>query len=167
MNCKTCFECGCELEHCRNYSELDPNIGRIRTDGDYWHCPNCGCDEVPFLTARKVDEARQTAIQRLLWKGILNADDFDSQYVGVKELAQILNVSRQAIDKSGTLKNIIYNVSIKGIRYWNRKSAEQYRKTGDGRFPLICIGRKAHPNAISLRAKSRRKPCHQVETAIP
>ena len=53
-----CYECGHELELRSGYKLDDSNIGLIETDGEYWHCPNCGADEVPYETMCKVDEAR-------------------------------------------------------------------------------------------------------------
>lgn len=136
MNDK-CFDCGHELEIRSNYKLDDPIVGLIETDGEYCHCPNCGTDEVPYETMCKVDDARKARIQELLWSDIRSGNDFDRKFMPVHELAELLGVTRQAIDKSHTLGNLIYNTTIMGIRYWMRESAIKFKATGDGRIRLV------------------------------
>ena len=132
-----CFECGHALERKTGYSIEDPYVGYIETAGEYWHCPKCGANEVPYETMQAVSLRRKKLLQEYLWEDIADADDFNEKYMQTHELAALLGVSRQAICKSKTIVNLIYNIIIKGVRYWLRESAEKFKLTGDGRFPLV------------------------------
>ena len=132
-----CFECGHELEHRYGYCVYDPNVGLIQTDGEYWHCPACGQDEVPYETMKAVSAERKRLVDVMLWADIHSSADFNEKYIQPNEMTKILGISRQAIDQSKTLGNLIYNVTLKGVRYWLKASVERYKETGDGRFPLI------------------------------
>lgn len=132
-----CFECGHELEHRYGYCVDDPNVGLIQTDGEYWHCPACGQDEVPYETMKAVSAERKRLVDVMLWADIHNSADFNEKYIQPNETSKALGISRQAIDQSKTLGNLIYNITLKGVRYWLRESVELYKKTGDGRFPLF------------------------------
>ena len=155
-----CYECGHELELRSDYKIDDSNIGLIETDGEYWHCPNCGADEVPCETMCKVDDARKQRIQELLWADIRSGSDFDRKFMPVHELAELLGVTRQAIDKSRTIGNLIYNTTVMGIRYWMRESAEKFNATGDGRIPLISastiVKEVNHSSQRRTRSKNNR-----------
>ena len=156
MNDK-CFDCGHELELRANYTLDDPVVGLIETDGEYCHCPNCGADEVPYETMCKVDDARKARIQELLWADIHSGNDFDRKFMPVHELAELLGVTRQAIDKSRTIGNLIYNTTVMGIRYWMRESAKKFKATGDGRIPLVgaAVITKESSRANQRRTKSK------------
>ena len=132
-----CFDCGHALEKKIGYSIEDPYVGRIETDGEYWHCPNCGTNEIPYETMQAVSLRRNKIIQEYLWTNIADADEFNEKYMQTHELAVLLGVSRQAICKSKIIVNLIYNVMIKGVRFWLRESAEKFKQNGDGRFPLV------------------------------
>ncbi len=155
-----CFDCGHELEFRSNFTLDDPVVGLIKTDGEYYHCPNCGTDEVPYETMCKVDDARKARIQELLWADIHSGNDFDRKFMPVHELAELLGVTRQAIDKSRTIGNLIYNTTVMGIRYWMRKSAEKFKATGDGRIPLAkaaaIVQESSRTNQRRTRSKSNR-----------
>ena len=155
-----CYECGHELELRSGYKLDDSNIGLIETDGKYWHCPNCGADEEPCETMCKVDDARKQRIQELLWADIRLGSDFDRKFMSVHELAELLGVTRQAINKSRTIGNLIYNTTVMDIRYWMRESAIKFKATGDGRIPLIStsaiVKEVNHSSQRSTRAKNNR-----------
>ena len=152
-----CYECGHELELRSGYKLDDSNIGLIETDGEYWHCPNCGVDEVPSETMCKVDEARKQRVQELLWADIRSGNDFDRKFMPVHELAKLLGVTRQAIDKSRTIGNLIYNTTVMGIRYWMRESAVKFKAIGDGRIPLISASAIAKETNRSSKRRARAK----------
>ena len=156
MNDK-CFDCGHELELRTNYTLDDPVVGLIETDGEYCHCPNCGTDEVPYETMCKVDDARKARIQELLWADIRSGNDFDRKFMPVHELAELLGVTRQAIDKSRTIGNLIYNTTVMGIRYWMRESAEKFKATGDGRIPLVKAAMIAKESSRTAERRTRSK----------
>ena len=152
-----CYECGHELELRSDYKIDDSNIGLIETDDEYWHCPNCGADEVPCETMCKVDDAQKQRIQELLWADIRTGSDFDRKFMPAHELAKLLGVTRQAIDKSRTIENLIYNTTLMGIRYWMRESAEKFKATGDGRIPLI------NASTIVKEASSSSQRCTRAK----
>ena len=108
----------------------------------------------------KVDDARKQRIQELLWADIRSGSDFDRKFMPVHELAELLGVTRQAIDKSRTIGNLIYNTTVMGIRYWMRESAEKFKATGDGRIPLIStsaiVKEVNHSSQRRTRAKNNR-----------
>ena len=75
----------------------------------------------------------------------------------VHELAELLGVTRQAIDKSRTLGNLIYNTTIMGIRYWMRESAIKFKATGDGRIPLLKAAAIAQESNRTNQRHTRSK----------
>ena len=132
-----CCDCGKEMLKRRGYSEKDDDVGLIKTDGEYWECPECGCQLVPSETLQVVDDIRKDRTDRLLWMRAGSPDEFNRQYISTKEAATILGLSYQTGAKSEILRYAIYNLSIYGIRYWLKESVERYRDTGNGWFPLI------------------------------
>ena len=131
-----CCDCGKEMLKREGYSEMDENVGLIKTDGEYWECPECGCQLVSGETLQIVDDIRKDRTDRLLWIRAGSPDEFNKQYIRTKEAAAILELSCQILAKAFLLKNLIYNVTVGGVRYWLKESVERYRDTGDGRFPL-------------------------------
>ena len=162
-----CYECGHALELRSGYKLDDSNIGLIETDGEYWHCPNCGADEVPYETMCKVDDVRKQRIQELLWTDIRSGNDFDRKFMPVHELAELLGVTRQAIDKSRTIGNLIYHTTVMGIRYWMRESAEKFKATGDGRIPLVGASAIATEATRSSQRRTRAKANHATHVLLP
>ena len=132
-----CFDCGHELRWRHRYTVVDPYVGRITVHGKYFHCPNCGSDEVPYETLKMVEEVRKEKSEWLLWIRVGSPAEFDRQYISTKEAAAILGASCQTVAHSTVLRYAIYNLSIYGIRYWLKESVERFRDTGEGRFSLI------------------------------
>lgn len=134
-----CCDCGHEMLKMSNYSEMDQNVGLIKTHGEYWQCsnPECGCRFVPDATAQEVDSIKKERTDSLLWSLAGGPEEFGRRFIRVKETAAILGVSRQAVEKSVLLKALTYNIVVAGIRYWLRESVERYKETGNGRFPLL------------------------------
>lgn len=134
---KECFDCGGTMEKRSQYTVDDPYVGRITVEGDYWHCPECGEDEVPYETMKTVEDERRRIVEELLWKSLKGTESFDQDYMLTHELADFLGISRQAVTQSKVIADSIFNITIKKSRYWLRKSAELYKATGDGWFPLV------------------------------
>ena len=162
-----CFACKHEMKQCSSYKEEDEAIGLIETNGEYWECPNCGERAVPYATMEIVDGIRRKKTNALLWRQIVDADDFNEKYMQTHELAAFLGVSRQAICKSKTIVNLIYNMMIKGVRYWLRESAEQYKATGDGIFPLVKRPMVDVVPKISGKSHASSKPKAQSVKQMP
>ena len=122
----------------RGYAVTDPNVGAIKTDGEYWECadPNCDCRLVPAATAQKVDDIREDRIGKMLWSIASNPREFAEKFILAKDVARILGVTRQAVEKSVYAKAMTYSIIIGNVRYWLKESVERYKKTGNGKFPL-------------------------------
>ena len=112
-----CCDCGKEMLKREGYSEMDENVGLIKTDGEYWECPECGCQLVPGETLQIVDDIRKDRTDRLLWIRAGSPDEFNKQYIRTKEAAAILELSYQTVAKSKNIRYAIYNLSIYGICY--------------------------------------------------
>ncbi len=60
-----------------------------------------------------------------------------SDFVSLNMAAKILGVSKQAFSKNPRIKaGLIYSVSVGGRKLYNRKSVQQFKETGNGRFLL-------------------------------
>ena len=132
-----CCDCGKEMLKRNGYSEMDENVGVIKTDGEYWECPECGCQLVSGETLQKVDDLRKERTDKLLWACADSPSEFSRLFIRVKEVAEIMGISRQAVEKSVFLKDLVYNITVAGVRYWLKESVERYKETGNGRFPLV------------------------------
>jgi hypothetical protein len=133
-----CHECGKEMRLLHGYAVTDPNVGAIKTDGEYWECPDpaCGVRLVPAATAQKVDDVREDRIGKMLWRIASDPREFAEKFILAKDVAKILNVTRQAVEKSVYAKAMTYNTVIGKVRYWLKESVERYKNTGNGKFPL-------------------------------
>ena len=132
-----CCDCGKEMLKRNGYSEMDETVGVIKTDGEYWECPECGCQLVSGETLQKVDDLRKERTDKLLWACADSPSEFSRLFIRVKEVAEIMGISRQAVEKSVFLKDLVYNITVAGVRYWLKESVERYKETGNGRFPLV------------------------------
>ncbi len=147
-----CCDCGKEMRWLSGYTLTDQNVGVIETDGEYWECtnPDCGCKLVPAATVHKVDVIRAERTKKMLWSLLGSPEDLERLFIRVKEVAAILGVTRQAVEKSPFVKGLTYNIVIMGIRYWLKESVELYKKTGNGKFPLMATEDIEKPNEIFL-----------------
>ena len=159
-----CCDCGKEMLKRRGYSEKDDDVGLIKTDGEYWECPECGCQLVPGETLQVVDDIRKERTDRLLWAYAETPDEFSRLFIRVKEVAEILGISRQAVEKSVFLKDLVYNVTVSGVRYWLKKSVELYKETGNGRFPLAMPSPQKTFKSWGMPSQKRIR---QKKTASP
>ena len=76
----------------------------------------------------------------------------------MKDVAAILGITRQAVEKSLVIKGLTYNIVVMGVRYWLRKSVELYKETGDGRFPLpMPTATDSHSNGWTTRTTKGHK----------
>lgn len=129
-----CYECGGRYsEFFGNIIIQDDIIGNIEVnDVKYYKCNQCGELLFPRETLSVIEDKEKKILDALI--GRLPLDDFISSTT----LAEILNISRQAIHKHHRINNgFIYSKIHEGRRLYSRKSSVLYRETGDGRFPLI------------------------------
>ena len=131
-----CYECGkeCSLSH-GNLSMHDEYIGGyIVNDVDYSKCSKCHEHFFPSKTLRRIDKCRESALKELIFSHPL------SDFIEQSDAWKALGVSRQAFHKNVRIKNgFIYNVQLGKSRYYLKKSVEQFKQTGDGRFKLNDI----------------------------
>lgn len=155
-----CYDCGKEMRLLTGYTEDDNGVGLIETDGEYWECtdPACGCQLVPAATVHKVDVIRAERTKKLLWGLVSSPEDLERLFISVKDVAAILGITRQAVEKSLVIKGLTYNIVVMGVRYWLRKSVELYKETGDGRFPLpMPTATDSHSNGWTTRTTKGHK----------
>ncbi|MBQ9447842.1 MAG: hypothetical protein IJU61_14675, partial [Victivallales bacterium] len=106
-----CCDCGKEMRLLTGYTEDDNGVGLIETDGEYWECtdPACGCQLVPAATVHKVDVIRAERTKKLLWGLVSSPEDLERLFISVKDVAAILGITRQAVEKSLVIKGLTYN----------------------------------------------------------
>ena len=97
MNMKNeCFDCGRAMERRTRYTVDDPYVGRITVKGEYWHCPECGEDEVPYATLKAVEDERRRIVDDLLWKSLTGTEEFDRDFMLTHELAEPSPITPQS-----------------------------------------------------------------------
>ena len=144
---KKCPECGGRMKTLPTTTFDTVSVGKVTVEGEHEECAACGQIYYGCETARKFEKKRDGLIQKALWKELLDSGDFDSRYVSTAEAAGILKVSprelRPVKSHAGRawvgraiLRGSVYRISIKGREWWNVRSLELYRDTGDGRYKL-------------------------------
>jgi hypothetical protein len=128
-----CHECGGDFQQKSDLFETeDPLVGTIRVEGfPYYKCDKNG--EILFTDemTRALDEARNNRIQILLNEYPI------SDFIGAAATAELLGITRQALYKNRRInRGFIYQTVFGGTTVYLKESVIQYRKTGDGRFPL-------------------------------
>jgi hypothetical protein len=84
-------------------------------------------------TAKRIEERRYEILKQWLQSQPLNA------FISATETASILGISRQALHKHKRIRRgFIYCTTFgeKKVRLYLKNSVLQFKKTGDGRFPL-------------------------------
>jgi len=133
-----CFDCNTEFV--LRFGDITINdywVGPVTVSGiDYKECPVCGDRLYTLESSRKIDEAKKKKLDSLIAK--LPIGDF----VSIREARAILNnISRQAFHKNHRIKRgFIYAIKIDDRWFYNKKSVQQFHKTGDGRFQLESQG---------------------------
>ena len=132
-----CLECGGDyIEKSGTYELVDPYVGRIIIKGvTYYQCDNCEDILYTESMAQAIESERNKRIHEIL--SLFPISDF----VGATETASILGISRQALHKNRRINHgFIYQTKFCGFTVYLRQSVQQYKKTGDGRFPLQLHG---------------------------
>jgi hypothetical protein len=127
-------------------------------DASFRKCRSCGELWYPPGTSRRITKARSAKIDEIVNSYPQRA------FVTPGETAEMLGCSRQALHKNRkVLVGSIYSV-LKGdrTRLFLRQSAEEYLRSGDGRFPLVSSGCAAdggeqHPVAVNALDPNVRK----------
>jgi hypothetical protein len=64
-----------------------------------------------------------------------------SDFANAAETASVLSISRQALHKNRRInRGFIYQTKFCGLTVYLKQSVQQYKKAGDGRFPLQLHG---------------------------
>ena len=108
-------------------------IGAVRVpDVDYEECTQCGDQWLGMEAGKAWDRAVKAREAELI--GALPSRDF----VSATEAWTMLDMTRQAFHKNGRIRRgFIYSVPDgPSRRRYSRRSVEQFRETGDGRFRL-------------------------------
>jgi hypothetical protein len=133
-----CYKCGgTYIEKSDLYEFVDPYVGPISVQGiPYFKCSQC--DDVLFTVemAQALEEARNNRKQEILNQFPI------SDFLSASETASLLGISRQALHKSRRIRHgFIHQTTFGGATVYLKKSVIQFKKTGDGRFPLYAGGR--------------------------
>lgn len=137
-----CPKCGGEMKSLRYYTWEDRFIGLFTISplpDEYWHCAECDDEMLSYSLMKKIECEEQKRIEQLLLESVgCDYEKFKAGLISNHELVQILGKTRQAIQQDRRIKTLIFHVQEKSgqILYW-RKSVEQYKTNGDGRFALI------------------------------
>ena len=129
-----CHKCGKTISKVTgNLHFEDAKIGSFEVyNVEYYKCDGCGRLFFPEETLITIETKEAEQKKQLLSQ--LPISDF----IGAKEAAAILDISRQALHKHRRIRRgFIYSIKFEGRAVYNKKSVELFKETGDGRFPLI------------------------------
>lgn len=132
-----CYECGGTYQEKSDLLEfVDPYVGTITIQGiPYYQCDKC--DDLLYTEemSRAIETERNKLIRELLSQFPLG------DFISAAETASVLGISRQALHKNRRINHgFIYQTKFDGFTIYLRQSALQFKKTGDGRFPLCLYG---------------------------
>ncbi len=129
-----CYDCdGNYIRNTGTLSLSDPLIGDYTIeDIEYDKCANCGQLAFPKATLEAIETKGNEIREKLIIDRPL------SEFIGATQAAAILGISRQAIHKHRRIRRgFIYSAEFEGKRVYHKNSVELFKKTGDGRFPLV------------------------------
>ncbi|MHB8834380.1 MAG: helix-turn-helix domain-containing protein [Candidatus Methylomirabilia bacterium] len=111
----------------------DDHVGFLVVyDVEYFECEECGDYLFPYLTAKKIGQARDQRISEILQSRPI------SEYISAAETATILGISRQALHKHRRIgRGFIYQLRFGAKTVYLKSSVLQFKETEDGRF-LLC-----------------------------
>jgi hypothetical protein len=132
-----CYKCGgTYIEKSDLYEFVDPYVGPISVQGvPYFRCEKCDDTLFTVEMAQALEDARNNRRQELLNQIPI------SDFLSASETASLLGISRQALHKNRRIRRgFIHQITFGGATVYLRKSVIQFKKTGDGRFPLYSGG---------------------------
>lgn len=132
MRCMECRKAEYQLVTAP-YRSVMPFVGLVETEPvEHEICPECGDIMLPPAAARAADRAFYAREKQLL------AARPVGDYITADEAAAILGKTRQALHQDGRVRRgFVYRVRSGRAWLYLRRSVEQYRDTGDGRFDLV------------------------------
>ena len=132
-----CYECGGNYQKKYDLLEVtDPYIGIIAIQGvEYYQCSQCASVLYTEEMSRAIESERNRLIQ-----GFLNSLPV-GDFISAADTAAILAITRQALHKNRRINHgFIFQTKISGTTFYLRRSAVQFKETGDGRFLLYPHG---------------------------
>jgi len=128
-----CLECGgTYTEKSGTYLLIDPYVGKIIVEGvSYYQCDKCG--DILFSTemAQEIESERNKRIHEILNRFPIG------DFISSAETASMLGISRQALHKNRRINHgFIYQIKFGPATFYLKQSVQNYKKFGDGRFPL-------------------------------
>ncbi len=149
-----CNECGGNYQEISDRLEVnDPYVGLIVIQSvPYYKCNSCNDVLYTGAMVGAIDSERNRIMQEILNRFPV------SNFVNASETASILGISRQALHKHKRINHgFIYQTTFGGNRIYLKQSVLQFKKTGDGRFPLSSgignfpVGKQKIPAAVGER----------------
>jgi len=128
-----CYECGGVYQEKSDFLEiLDPYIGKISIQGiPYYQCENCHDILYTEEISRAIEIKRNRRTHELINQFPIG------NFISSTEAASILGISRQALHKNRRINHgFIHQIKFGGVTVYLRQSVLQFKKSGDGRFPL-------------------------------
>lgn len=129
-----CYECGGSyIESSSQFSYKDEVVGEVHVHGfKYYRCAKCG----DVLFSPEMLDAIEIAVNERKHQLISNLPIQD--FITTAETARLLGISRQALNKNRRIKNgFIHYTNFGDSVVYVKKSVIQFRRTGDGRYPLF------------------------------
>jgi hypothetical protein len=138
----TCLNCG--SSYIPKHGDLrlyDKSIGWYKVkDVDFDCCKQCGRKLFTVTTCEAIERARDNVLEDAIRQEAVGS------FMTSTEVAQFLGITRQALSKHRRIRRgFIYAIEIGGIRLYHKKSVEQFKDSGDGRFRLHADAIKTRP----------------------
>lgn len=128
-----CLQCGgTYTEKSGIYSLVDSYVGNIIVEGgSYYQCDKCQDILYSAEMAQAIESERNRRIQEILNRFPIG------DFLSATDTASMLGISRQALHKNSRINHgFIYQTKFGPITLYLKQSVQQYKKIGDGRFPL-------------------------------
>ena len=137
---KICYNCGKEMHTADQYRWHNDFLGDFTIDcqpEEYFFC-DCGEERLAYSLCLRIEQEEQNRIS-LAIMNMANSclGQLEKLVVTRRDLESIMNVSRQAINKNGKLKTLVYHITFKGKIFYLYESIMRFLETGDGRFNLL------------------------------
>jgi hypothetical protein len=158
MDKMNCLECGGTYTEKSGIHQLvDPYVGKITIKGvPYYQCDKCEDILYSEAMAQAIESERNKYIHEILSQFPI------SDFISAAETASILGISRQALNKNRRINHgFIYQTKFCGLTVYLKQSVHQYKKTGDGRFPLYSHGYSPSAEYVEATIPIRISPIYE------
>jgi hypothetical protein len=128
-----CYECGgTYIKKQGDLQTTDRYIGPFTVESiSYFKCDSCGNYLFSPEASKQIEHARLQILDKILQALPL------SHFAPATEVAQMLNISRQALHKNRRIRQgFIFQTRFGDKMVYLRESVLLFKVSGDGRFPL-------------------------------